>query len=99
MSCALTIRCRLACRLYLTNAAKATRVQDLIDRDIFPLDVAGLPASCNPTVTIVKERIGRVYTHVRVISALYQAAICVAGERDRDAIITIQHSNRSTFVH
>lgn len=40
--------------VYLANAAEATRVQDLIDRDIFPLDVARLPASCNPTAIIVE---------------------------------------------
>lgn len=79
--------------VYLANAAEAARVQNLIDRDIFPLDVAGLPASCNRTATIVVKRINRWSTHARAVSVLYHAAISRWTQyHDRDAIITMQHS-------
>jgi len=51
--------------VYLTNAAEAARIQDLIDSDIFPFDVAGLPTSCNRTATIVMKRMNRQNTRAR----------------------------------
>lgn len=82
--------------IYLTNAVEAARVQDLIDGDIFPLDVAGLPTSCNRTATITMKRTNSV-ARVRARYRFY-IMLQYPGERDRDVIITMQHSNRSTFV-
>jgi hypothetical protein len=51
--------------VYLANAAEATRVQDLIDGDVFPLDVTSLSASCNRTATITVKRMNRQNVYAR----------------------------------
>lgn len=42
--------------VYLTNAVEAPRIRDLVDSEIFALNVAGLSASCKFRAKIVMRR-------------------------------------------
>lgn len=40
---------------YLADAVETPRVRDLVDREVFALDVAGLTASCKRGTIVMKE--------------------------------------------
>jgi len=66
--------------VYLTNASITTGIQDLVDGDVFALEVAGLPSSCNRTVTIRTKK----KRHTRV-GALRTLDIDIISRRDMPA--------------